>query len=163
MSRIFLSHSSADLRSAVALKQWLSEQEPQLVNEIFLDTDPVAGLRPGVRWKRELFSANSRCEAVICLLSPSWEASHECKTEYRTAEGLGKQILCARLEETGDTDITSEWQRCDLFGGDAATTVAVAGGPPVVFNTAGLAQLRDGIRGAGVGPENFVWPPRRDP
>jgi hypothetical protein len=50
---------------------------------------------------------------VICLLSKSWEASHECKTEYRTAERLGKQILCARLEDLSDTDITTEWQRCD--------------------------------------------------
>ena len=101
MSRIFLSHSSADKRAAVALKQWLAEQRPQLANEIFLDIDPVSGIQPGDPWKAQLFKSNSRCEAVICLLSRSWEASHECKTEYRTAEGLGKQILCARLEDAG--------------------------------------------------------------
>ena len=163
LSRIFLSHSSADLRQAVALQKWLSEQEPQLANEIFLDADPVSGLRPGVRWKRELFQQNSRCEAVICLLSANWEASHECKTEYRTAESLGKQILCARLEDTGDTDITSEWQRCDLFGGGDTTRIDVPGGASVAFATFGLTQLRDAIRGAGIRPENFVWPPKKDP
>ncbi len=151
------------MRAAIALQKWLSIQEPQLANEIFLDADPMAGLRPGVRWKRELFQQNSRCEAVICLLSPSWESSHECKTEYRTAESLGKQILCARLEDIGDTDITSEWQRCDLFGGTDTTPIDVPGGPAVEFNTVGLTQLRDAIRGAGIGPENFVWPPKRDP
>jgi WD40 repeat protein len=163
MSRIFISHSSHDVAAASALVQWLSDQEPQLANEIFLDVDPVGGLRPGARWKRELFRQNSRCEAVICLLSKSWLTSHECKTEFRTAESLGKQILIARLADTGDTDITSEWQRCDLFGGTATTTIDVGNAPSVVFNTAGLTQLRDAIRGAGTGPENFVWPPRRDP
>jgi WD40 repeat protein len=163
VSRIFLSHSSADNRAAIALKQWLCEQEPQLANEIFLDIDPAVGLRPGLRWKRELFSQNSRCEAVVCLLSANWEASHECKTEFRTAEGLGKQIVCAALEPVHDSDITSEWQRCNLFGGDASTLVEVVGGPPIRFNTTGLRRLRDAIRGAGIGPENFVWPPKQAP
>ena len=93
MSRIFLSHSSRDNRQAVALKRWLADQRPELANEIFLDIDPQTGLRLGEQWKGQLFSSNSRCESVICLLSKDWEASHECKAEYRTAEGLGKRIL----------------------------------------------------------------------
>ena len=154
MSRIFLSHSSRDNRAALALKQWLAEQRPELANEIFLDIDPVAGLQLGARWKGQLFKSTSRCEAVICLLSSSWEASHECKTEYRTAEGLGKQILCARLEDLADTDITAEWQRCDLFAdGRPDRDRRVEDGPPVRFNTAALYQLRTAIEGTGVGPE----------
>jgi hypothetical protein len=84
MSRIFLSHSSRDNRQAAALKRWLAQQRPELANEIFLDIDPESGLQLGARWKGQLFESNSRCEAVICLVSASWEASHECKTEYRT-------------------------------------------------------------------------------
>ena len=103
MSRIFLSHSSRDVRQAVALKRWLALQDPPLANEIFLDVDPDTGLRAGSRWKEALRQANARCEAVICLLSAKWEASHECKVEYRTAETLGKQIFVARLEQgTGE-------------------------------------------------------------
>ena len=49
MTRIFLSHSSADARAAVALKRWLAEQRPQLSNEIFLDIDPESGLQLGAR------------------------------------------------------------------------------------------------------------------
>jgi len=52
--------------------------------------------------------ANSRCEAVICLLSKHWEASRECQAEFRYAETLNKTILCARLEPLADTGITSE-------------------------------------------------------
>jgi hypothetical protein len=80
-----------------------------------LDLDPHTGIRPGERWRQALQQANTRCEAVICLLSKHWEASHECHTEFRYAENLGKTILCARLEPLPDTNITSEYQRSDLF------------------------------------------------
>jgi WD40 repeat protein len=163
VSRIFLSHSSSDSRQAVALKLWLSQQRPELANEIFLDIDPQSGLRVGEQWKGQLFRTNSRCESIICLLSAHWLASSECKTEYRTAEGLGKRILVARIEDVGDTDITSEWQRCELFADGAQTEIAVAGGPPVRFSSAALLQLRRAIEGSGVGPQNFVWPPSEDP
>jgi hypothetical protein len=162
VSRIFVSHSSRDNRQAVALKQWLSGQRPELANEIFLDISAETGLRPGQRWKDALRQANDRCEAVICLLSRNWESSPNCKTEYLTAENLGKQILVARLEDLGDTDITSDWQRCDLFAEGTQTEIPVSGGAPVRLNTAALDQLKKAIEGTGIGPENFVWPPSGD-
>src|SRR6185312_12300116 len=162
MSRIFLSHSSLDTREAVALKHWLAEQDPPLANEIFLDVDPSSGLQTGTRWKDALRRANARCEAVICLLSPNWEASQECRVEYRTAENLNKQIFMARLEQSTGDGLTSEWQRCDLFGDGQKTAVDIGGGPPIEFATEGLYRLRDGIRGAGIGAESFVWPPPGD-
>ena len=42
----FLSHSSCDSRQAVAVKNWLIEQEPGLAEEIFLDLDPHTGIPP---------------------------------------------------------------------------------------------------------------------
>jgi WD40 repeat protein len=162
VSRIFLSHSSANARAAAALKRWLADQRPELANEIFLDTDPQTGLRLGEHWETQLITSNSRCEYLICLLSENWLASTECKVEYRTAEGFGKQILVARLEDTGDADITSRWQRCDLFAAGEQTEIEVPGGPPVRFNTAALDQLKKVIEGTRVGPENFVWPPGDD-
>ena len=166
MSRIFVSHSSKDNRQAVALRAWLVGQDPPLANEIFLDTDPGTGLKPGVKWKNQLVSANSRCEAVICLLSTNWESSPECLAEYRTAENLGKQILCARLQD-GTGRYTSEWQHIDLFAdGQSAEdveTIPVRGGPPVVFAKTGLHRLREAIRGAGIAAEHFVWPPPSQP
>jgi hypothetical protein len=55
VSRIFMSHASRYSRQAVALKQWLAEQRPELANEIFLDIDPQTGLRLGQQWKGQLF------------------------------------------------------------------------------------------------------------
>jgi len=163
MARVFLSHSRNNNREAVALKVWLSEQRPELADEIYLDIDPNTGMELGERWKGQLFRNNSRCETVICLLSSDWEASVECKTEYRTAEGFGKRILVARLENLSDTDITSEWQRCDLFAEGEQVEIDVPGAPAVRFNAAAMRQLDKAIDGSGIGPEIFRWPPERDP
>jgi TIR domain len=165
VARVFLSHSSRDNRQAVAVKAWLIEHEPGLAEEIFLDLDPHTGIRPGERWRQALQQANSRCEAVICLLSKHWEASYECKTEFRYAETLNKTIVVARLEPLGDTSITSEWQRCDLFPGNGPTTaIDIADGEePVVLDTLGLRRLVDGLRSLGIGADHFPWPPPGDP
>ena len=109
----------------MAVKQWLVEQDSSLADEIFLDLDPKSGIRPGQRWKQALQRASARCEAVICVLSANWANSHECRAEYRNAENLNKAILVARLEAVPGHDITSEWQRCDLFGNGGTTAIAV--------------------------------------
>jgi hypothetical protein len=51
MSRIFLSHSSKDNDSAVALKEWLAGQG---WDDVFLDLDPQHGIAAGDRWERSL-------------------------------------------------------------------------------------------------------------
>ena len=60
-----------------------------------LDLDPHTGVRPGQCWEQALQQANTRCEAVICLLSAQGAASHEYTTQYRYAETLNKAIVCA--------------------------------------------------------------------
>jgi hypothetical protein len=148
VSRVFLSHSSRDSRQAMAVKRWLIEQGSDLVDEICLDLDPHTGIRPGERWKEALNRASTRCEAVICLLSKHWLNSRECEVEFRYAENLHKAILCARLEPVPDANITSEWQRCDLFRNNRPTTeVDIAdGGEPVVLDRVGLQRLSNGLR-----------------
>jgi WD40 repeat protein len=165
MSRVFLSHSSRDSRQAMAVKAWLIQQQPGLVDEIYLDLDPHTGIRPGARWKQALQQANARCEAVICLLSEHWLNSRECEVEFRYAETLNKAILVARLEPLPDTNITSEWQRCDLFVGDGPSTEVEIGdgGEPVVLDIVGLQRLLNGLRALGIGADYFPWPPPDDP
>jgi len=159
VSRVFLSHSSRDSRQAIAVKAWLIGQEPGLAEEIFLDLDPHTGIRPGERWKQALNQANTRCEAVICLLSQHWESSHECKTEYRHAEDMHKAIVCARLEPLEGSEITSEWQRCDLFRDHGPfTDVDIGdGGEPVVLRSEGLQRLLDGLRALGIERSPAGW------
>ncbi|MEV6323658.1 TIR domain-containing protein [Nocardia sp. NPDC051787] len=163
MSRIFISHSSRDNAAALALRQWLIEQDHELADEIFLDIHPRSGLPAGQRWKGSLVAFTARCEAVVCLVSRHWLTSRECPTEYRTAENLGKRIFVAQLEPVHD-DVTREWQRSELHGPGAVTSVHVeANAEPVTFRTAGLHHLRDGLREAGITAARFPWPPPHDP
>lgn len=163
MSRIFISHSSRDNAAALALRQWLIEQDHELADEIFLDIHVRSGIRAGQRWKDALLAYNARCEAVVCLVSEHWLASRECAVEYRTAENLGKRIFAARLEPV-DEDITGEWQRSELHGPGPATSIRVdAISEPVIFRTGGLHHLRDGLREAGITAARFPWPPPHDP
>nr|WP_197023645.1 TIR domain-containing protein [Rhodococcus sp. UNC363MFTsu5.1] len=160
---MFITYSSRDRRQAIALKRWLAEREPGLAREIFLDVDVDTGLPLGIRWKDALRKAKDRCEAVIVLLSPAWESSHECKLEYRHAEDLNKPVFVVRLEPMESGEITREWQRCDLFGDGPQTEISLGdGSEPVVFLTDGLERLRTGLRATGVGAEYFPWPPPGD-
>ena len=158
MYRIFISHSSVELREATALKDWLVQQDPPLANEIFLDADMM---RPGLQWKDQLKQAMKNCEAVICLTSKSWAGRPECLAEFRTAEYLNKRIFCARLEPSDADEATSAWQRVDLSG-EPQTEIALDDHePPIAFYSEGLQKLKEEIVKKGIGPDSFVWPPPR--
>ena len=84
MSRIFLSHSSANNAEAVAIRDWLNCEG---WNDVFLDIDPDRGIAAGERWERALNEAANRCEAVLFVVSRAWLASDWCVKEFnlRTA------------------------------------------------------------------------------
>ena len=69
------------------------------------------------------------------------------------------------MEPLPDANITSEWQRCDLFPDHRPTTEVdtADGGKPVVLATEGLQQLLDALRALGIGAEHFPWPAPGDP
>ena len=69
MSRIFISHSSANNAEAVAVHDWLEREGWK--DEIFLDLDPNRGIAAGERWERALNEAANRCEVVLFLVSKS--------------------------------------------------------------------------------------------
>ena len=80
MSRIFVSHSSANNAEAVALRDWLADNGWK--DEIFLDLDPQRGITAGERWEQALSDAASRCEAVLFLVSKAWLGSGWCVNEF---------------------------------------------------------------------------------
>ncbi|MFF0488817.1 TIR domain-containing protein [Nocardia sp. NPDC004068] len=162
MTRIFLSHSSRDNAAALALRQWLVEQDHELAEEIFLDIHPVHGIRAGADWQAALNAEAARCEAMVCLVSRNWTASRECAVEFRNAQNLGKDIFLPRLEPVDD-DLGRRYQRSDLHGPGPVTTIRLEGTDDVVtFRTAGLHHLRNGLREAGITAERFPWPPEHD-
>src|SRR5262245_34123313 len=115
MARIFLSHSSSNNAAALALANWL---ETHGWSDYFLDIDKNCGIAPGERWMAALAAAVDRCEAVIILVSPAWQASKYCFAEFFEAKKLGKRIFGVIVEPIPLSQLpeqmTAEWQVCDL-------------------------------------------------
>ena len=166
MSRIFLSHSSADEFEAVAIKQWLMDNG---WDDVFLDIDPLRGLAAGERWQEALRRAADRCEAVLFVVSPAWAKSKWCLTEFLLAKSLHKLIFGIVLKDVpiGElpTEMTAEWQLSHLTGQGTTETIQFThrGKPAgIAFLADGLTRLRSGLQGAGLKADFFPWPPKAD-
>ncbi|MFS8978220.1 TIR domain-containing protein [Cupriavidus necator] len=168
MSRIFISHSSANNALALAVGRWLSDKG---WDDYFLDLEPTKGLAPGERWQEALRNAAGRCEAVLFLISPAWRDSRWCLAEFLLAKQLGKTIFGVLVEAVAldalPKEMTAEWHLCDLVSGDQRLVFRVSHDPIVAetnvsFGEAGLARLKLGLQRAGLDPSNFPWPPADD-
>jgi TIR domain len=101
VSRIFLSHSSANNAEAVALRDWLKREGWE---DVFVDVDPDRGIAPGERWERALNEAASRCEVVLFLVSRDWLASGWCMNEFNLAHKLNKRLFGLLVEDLAVID-----------------------------------------------------------
>jgi TIR domain len=168
MSRIFLSHSSANNAEAIAIRDWMIAQG---WDDVFLDLDPERGLKAGERWQEALKRAAERCELVVFLVSPVWAASKWCLAEFLLAKSLNKWVFAVIVEPTPfselPTEMTAEWQITDLTTGarDYHATVTLPDGTTtdVALGTEGLDRLRIGLVQSGLDPKHFDWPPANDP
>jgi WD40 repeat protein len=169
MSRIFLSHSSADNPAAVGLRDWLAEQG---WDDVFLDLDPERGIAAGERWERALHEAASRCEAVLFLVSRAWLESRWCHKELTLADKLNKRLFGVLIEKFDPTelpaDLSDTWQIVDLASGRdhrlfRITLPRTHEESHVTFSQEGLTRLKAGLVKAGLDPRFFDWPPRADP
>ena len=168
VSRIFLSHSSANSAEAIAIRDWMIANG---WDDVFLDLDPERGLKAGERWQEALKRAAERCELVVFLVSPVWAASKWCLAEFLLAKSLNKRIFGVIVEPTPfselPTEMTAEWQITDLTAGprDFHVTVTLPGGKTadVALGTEGLDRLHIGLFQSGLDPKYFPWPPANDP
>ena len=170
MSRIFLSHSSANNVEAVALRDWLEREGWK--DEVFLDLDPMRGIAAGERWERRLNEAANRCEVVLFLVSKAWIGSIWCHRELGLAQRLNKRLFPVLIEDLAVADVpkdlTVDWQLVRLATGrDHVTLRAII---PITheevevhFSTEGLQRLKHGLEQAGLDPKHFAWPPASDP
>jgi len=169
MSRLFLSHSSANAAEAVAIRDWLVGEG---WNEVFLDLDPERGIAAGERWERALNEAASRCEAVLFLISGDWLKSRWCLKEFNLARRLNKRLFGVLTEAIPiadlPADLTGAWQVVDLASGQdhrmfRVTLPRTQEEVHVTFSKEGLTRLRNGLAKAGLDPRFFAWPPEQDP
>jgi formylglycine-generating enzyme required for sulfatase activity len=168
VSRIFLSHSSANNAEAIAIRDWMIAHG---WDDVFLDLDPERGLKAGQRWQEALKRAAERCELVVFLVSPVWAASKWCLAEFLLAKSLNKRVFAVIVEPTPFSELppemTAEWQITDLTTGarDYHAMVMLPGGTTtdVALGTEGLDRLRIGLVQSGLDPKHFDWPPANDP
>ena len=155
MSRIFISHASANNALALAIGRWLADNG---WDDCFLDLEPGKGLAPGERWKEALRAADDHCEAVLFLISPAWRDSPWCLTEFLLAKQLGKPIFGVLVEavplDALQKEMTAQWQLCDLVAGAQRQSFRVWHDPlvpetEVSFAEAGLSRLKLGLCRAG--------------
>ena len=168
MSRIFLSHSTANNADAVALRDWLMQQG---WDDVFLDLDPKRGIAVGENWGRRLSEAENRCEAVLFLVSRAWIASSSCRKELSAALRLNKRLFGLLIEPLAIAELPPElsgnWQVTDLISGQdrACFRVKLPRTQQVVdvsLSQEGLRRLRAGLVKAGLDPRFFAWPPTND-
>ncbi len=169
MSRIFLSHSSANNVEAVALRDWLNREG---WNDVFLDIDPDRGIAAGERWERALNEAANRCEAVLFIVSRAWLASDWCVKEFNLAHHLNKRLFGLLVEDLPVAELpvylTSTWQLVRLSAGRdhvmLRVTMPFTGVEThVTFSAEALARLKTGLQRAGLDSRFFAWPPESDP
>jgi WD40 repeat protein len=169
MSRIFLSHSSANNAEAVALRDWLNREG---WNDVFLDIDLDRGIAAGERWERALNEAANRCEAVLFVVSRAWLASGWCLKEFNLAHRLNKRLFGLLVDDLAPADLpvnlTSTWQLVRLSAGRdhvmLRVTMPFTGEEAhVTFSAEALARLKTGLQRAGLDSRFFAWPPDSDP
>jgi formylglycine-generating enzyme required for sulfatase activity len=169
VSRIFLSHSSANNLEAVALRDWLRREG---WDDVFLDVDPDRGIAAGERWERALNEAAHRCEAVLFVVSRAWLASGWCLKEFNLAHRLNKLLFGILVDDLAVPDLpvnlTSTWQLVRLCSGRdhvlLRVTMPITGEEAhVTFSAEGLARLKTGLQRAGLDTRFFAWPPGSDP
>jgi hypothetical protein len=165
MSRLFISHSSANNAEAVAIRDWLVREG---WDEVFLDLDPARGIAVGERWERALNEAASRCEAVLFLLSRTWLDSRWCLKEFNLARRLNKRLFGILIEAIPladlPEDLSGSWQVVDLASGHDHEMFLVAlprtqEEAHATFSREGLARLRGGLARAGAGTALFRLAP----
>jgi hypothetical protein len=87
MAVLFVSHSSKDDAAATVLEAWLRANG---FTDIFVDHHSIAG---GDAWGEALQAAAGTCRVVVCLVTESWLASHECFGEFQASFYMGKRLI----------------------------------------------------------------------
>jgi hypothetical protein len=148
MSRIFISHSSANNDWAIRARDWLVAEGWGRPDDIFLDLDPERGIKAGERWRDASQKAAHRCEVVLALVSPEWIGSQWCKAELDAARLMSKKVIVALIgaDKTAvPLDLVDEkW-------------VDLASDPH------GFDRLKEGLKSSGLDPSTFSFPEGRRP
>ena len=112
MARVFVSHASEDHLVAAELHQWLVDDG----HDVFLDQDLRDGIALGEEWEQRLYERLRWADAVVCLITASYNNSAWCAAEVGIARSQGSRLLPVRAElgEVHPLLMPSQYQYADL-------------------------------------------------
>ena len=112
MARVFVSHASEDHLVAAQLHRWLVNDG----HDVFLDQDLRDGIALGEEWEQRLYERLRWADAVVCLITASYNNSAWCAAEVGIARSQGSRLLPVRAElgEVHPLLMTSQYQYADL-------------------------------------------------
>jgi len=145
MSRLFISHNSADNRITEEIRQRLEKAGHHCV---YVDFDPEQGIAAGQDWERDLYRELRACRALIILCSEASMKSLWCFAEVTHAKSMGKPVIPVKVEECQVHSILSRHQVIDWTQD-----------PEQAWH-----RLQRGLRQAGIDPrDSFNWDGTRPP
>jgi len=145
MSRIFISHSSADNEIT---REILERLEAAGFENVFLDHDTSKGITAGVDWENELYRELRACQAMIVVCSHSTMNSNWCFAEITHAKSKGIEVFPIQIDDCKFFDILGRKHGID-WTKDADDA---------------WKRLQRGLLRAGIDPSNsFTWDGTRPP
>ncbi len=145
MSRIFISHSSADNEITRDILQRLEDAG---FENVFLDHDARKGITAGVDWENELYRELRACQAMIVVCSKDTMSSNWCFAEITHAKSKGIEVFPIKIDDCTFYNILGSRHGIDwtLDAEDA------------------WKRLQRGLLRAGIDPSNsFPWDSTRPP
>ena len=145
MSRIFISHSSADNEITRDILQRLEDAG---FENVFLDHDARKGITAGVDWENELYRELRACQAMIVVCSKDTMSSNWCFAEITHAKSKGIEVFPIKIDDCTFYNILGSRHGIDwtLDADDA------------------WKRLQRGLLRAGIDPSNsFPWDSTRPP
>ena len=145
MSRIFISHSSADNEITRDILQRLEDAG---FENVFLDHDARKGITAGVDWENELYRELRACQAMIVVCSKDTMSSNWCFAEITHAKSKGIEVFPIKIDDCTFYSILGSRHGIDwtLDAEDA------------------WKRLQRGLLRAGIDPSNsFPWDSTRPP
>jgi hypothetical protein len=140
---LFISHRTTDKAATEDFKR-RALARGYSAEQLFLDSDPDAGIAVGSDWEHVIYDRLKQCQALIVVCSPRWAESKWCFAELVFAKSLGKQVFPVVIEECAIDAILGERQSVFVFKeGEAA-----------------YERLWKSLEHHGLGPhEHRPWPP----
>lgn len=109
MAHVFVSHASADGRTAEQARRWLATDG----HDVFLAQAPGDGIALGEEWQRRLYERLRWADAVVCLVSQAYRDSTWCTAELAIAHERGRRILPILVEPGPPHPLVSALQHTD--------------------------------------------------